>query len=85
MAKKGMKRPDVTHMKEKNSEPAVPELQGKEKNSSKKAKPVVEDASGEYKVWHDEKPIPSVYKAIDNDLAVENLENDIPEADKRGV
>lgn len=85
MAKKGMKRPEVTHEKEKNSESAVPELEGKAKNSSKSANPIVEDASGEYKVWHDERPIPSVYKAIDNDLAVENLENDIPEADKRGV
>ncbi len=84
MAKKGMKRPDDTHIKERNSESPVPELQGKAKNSSKKANPVVEDSTGEYKVWH-EKPIPSAYKDIDNDLAVENLENDIPEADKRGV
>ena len=43
----------------------------------------MEDSIGEYKVWH-EKSIRSVYKDIDNDLAVENLENNIPEADKRG-
>lgn len=83
MAKKGMKRPDVTHIKEKNSEKSVPQLQGKAVSSGKKANPVVEDSTGEYKVWH-EKSIPSVYKDIDNDLAVENLENNIPEADKRG-
>lgn len=84
MAKKGMKRPDDTKVKNINEEKVVPELQGKAKNSSKKTNPIVEDSSDEYKVWHDEKPIPSVYKDIDNDLAVENLENDIPEADKRG-
>lgn len=83
MAKKGMKRPDDTQKKEKNSEKAVPELQGKAKNSSQKANSVLETSEGEYKVWH-EKAIPSAYKDIDNDLAVENLENDIPEADKRG-
>lgn len=32
------------------------------------------------KVFH-EKPIPNVYSAIDNDLARDNLENDIPAAD----
>lgn len=85
MAKKGMKRPDDTHTKERNSEPAVPELQGKAKNSKKSAKPIMEDSSGVYKVWQEEKPIPSVYKSIDNDLAVENLENNIPESDKRDV
>ena len=85
MAKKGMKRPDFTHTKERNSEPAVPQLQGKAKSGKKKANSVVEDSSGVYKVWHDEKPIASVYKDIDNDLAPENLEDDIPEADKRGV
>ncbi len=83
MAKKGMKRPYDTHTKERNSEKAVPELQGKAKNSSKKANPIVEDSVSECKVWH-EKAIPSAYKDIDNDLAVENLENNIPEADKRG-
>lgn len=31
-----------------------------------------------------EKPIPDVYPAIDNDLARDNLENDIPEADLPG-
>ena len=85
MSKKGMKRPERTHSKERNKDAAVPELDGKAKNSKKKANPVIEDSSGEYKVWHEEKPIPSVYKDIDNDLAVENLENHIPESDRRGV
>ena len=32
------------------------------------------------KVWH-ETPIPDVHGPIDNDLARDNLENDIPYAD----
>lgn len=28
-----------------------------------------------------DKPIPKIYPVIDNDLARDNLENDIPEAD----
>ena len=29
-----------------------------------------------------EKPIPQVYKVIDNDLARDNIENDLPLADR---
>lgn len=29
----------------------------------------------------EERPIPDVYKAIDNDLARDNLENDLPKSD----
>ena len=29
----------------------------------------------------EERPIPDVYKAIDNDLARDNLENDLPASD----
>ena len=37
----------------------------------------------EKKDMHDthDKPIPKVYRALDTDLAVDNLENDIPYAD----
>lgn len=38
MAKQGMKRPEETHVKPRNEEPAVPELQGAEKRSKKKPK-----------------------------------------------
>ena len=41
MAKKGMKRPEVTHTKPKNEVDPVPELQGKAKHSKEKAKPIV--------------------------------------------
>ena len=33
----------------------------------------------------EEKPIPRVYPAIDNDLARDNLENDIPAADREDL
>ena len=35
----------------------------------------------EQKVYHTEKPISKVYPVIDNDLARDNVENDIPAAD----
>ncbi|MBQ5321429.1 MAG: hypothetical protein J6K88_05190 [Oscillospiraceae bacterium] len=65
MAKQGMKRPERTHTKPKNDVPPVPELQGKEKSGKTSA----------------EKPISDIYPAIDNDLARDNLENDITAAD----
>jgi hypothetical protein len=37
MAKQGMKRPEVTHVKPRNEAPPVPELQGKAKSGKKKA------------------------------------------------
>ena len=39
MAKKGMKRPEMTHVKPRNEMPPVPELQGKAKLSGEKANP----------------------------------------------
>ena len=32
-----------------------------------------------------EKPIPNVYPVIDNDLARDNLENDLPAADREDL
>lgn len=37
MAKKGMKRPEISKGKPKNSVPPVPELQGKAKHAKQKA------------------------------------------------
>ena len=42
MAKQGMKRPEVTHVKPRNEEPAVPELQGKAKRTKEKVQPATE-------------------------------------------
>lgn len=33
----------------------------------------------------EERPIPDVYKAIDNDLARDNLENDLPKGDLEDI
>ncbi len=88
MAKKGMKRPEQTHTAKRNEAASVPEIQGKSKCAKEKAKPIIAGThSPAQKVYHTkpfsakEKPISEVYKAIDNDLARDNLENDIPSAD----
>ena len=82
MAKQGMKRPDRTPEGERNTAPPVPALQGKAKSGKKNANPII---AGTDKVWHREKPIPSVYSAIDTDLARDNLENDLTAADRQDL
>lgn len=82
MAKKGMARPDWTHTKPRNEVSPVPEIQGKAKSGKKKANPIIAGTSGaELKVYHTEKPLSKAYRAVDNDLARDNMENDIPTAD----
>ncbi len=81
MAKKGMARPDWTKLHKKNEQSPVPELQGKAKSGKKKANPIIAETMGaQQKVYH-EKPIPKAYREIDNDLAKDNLENDLTMAD----
>ncbi|MBQ7974610.1 MAG: hypothetical protein IJ300_02855 [Clostridia bacterium] len=88
MPKQGMKLPSRTHAQPKNDLPPVPEIQGKAKCGKEKANPLIEGigtATG--KVFHtkpteiSDKPIPSVYGAIDTDLGRDNLEIDLPKAD----
>ena len=80
MAKQGMKRPQI-HEAPPRNDAFVPALQGKAKSGKKKANPIIAGTMGaEQKVWH-EKPISGAYREIDNDLARDNLENDIPMAD----
>ncbi len=82
MAKQGMARPERTHVKPKNEMPPVPELQGKAKNSKQSANPIISGTSGaDQKVFHTERPISKAYREIDNDLARDNIENDLPNAD----
>lgn len=82
MAKQGMARPDRTHTHPKNDQPPVPEIQGKAKNGKKDAHPIVSGTSGpSQKVIHTERPISQAYKVLDNDLARDNMENDLPDAD----
>ncbi len=78
MSKRGMARPEWTHVKPENEVPPVPELQGGAKRSKEKANPII---AGTNKVYHTERPISGAYSAIDTDLARDNLENDIPAAD----
>ena len=80
MAKKGMKRPDVTHGPRNVTSP-VAQIQGKAKSGKEKVNPIIAGTSGaNQKVWH-EKPISNAHWIIDTDLARDNLENDIPFAD----
>ena len=87
MAKKGMKRPQRTHIQPRNSEAAVPEIQGRAKSGKVEANPIIAGTMPpSQKVYHttsikQEKPISPVYSAIDNDLARDNLENDVTAAD----
>lgn len=87
MAKKGMKRVQRTHTQPRNEAAAVPELQGKAKHTKAEANPIIAGTHApSQKVYHttpfkEEKPISPVYAVIDNDLARDNLENDITAAD----
>ena len=86
MAKQGMKRPEISGNKPKNSVPPVPELQGKAKHTKAPASSIIAGtASPALKVYHgvshSMKPFPNEFVAFDNDLARDNLSNDIPEAD----
>ena len=74
MAKKGMARPDRTQTHPKNDVSPVPRIQ-------EKARPIVAGTHGaNLKVWHD-RPISDAHGIIDNDLARDNLENDMTLAD----
>lgn len=87
MAKQGMKRIDRTHTKPKNSVSPVPELSGKAKTGKAKANPIISGTKPpSQKVYHTvpvakQRKISNAYLALDNDLARDNLENDIPAAD----
>ena len=86
MPKKGMARPDRTHTKPRNDVSPVPEIQGKAKSGKKKANPTINGTSGaEQKVYHTQKPISKAYRVMDNDLARDNVENDIPTADLEDI
>ncbi len=87
MAKQGMKRIERMHTKPKNEVSPVPEIQGKAKHTKAQVNPIIEGSeSASQKVYHTkpykiERPISSVYPVIDNDLARDNVENDLSDAD----
>ena len=77
MAKQGMKHYYTKNENKKAS--TVLEISGKAKTGKTKARNLI--AGGNGKVYHGiphaaELKIPAVFPAIDNDLAVENLNND---------
>lgn len=87
MSKQGMKRPEPPRHSDVTP---VPELQGAAKHTKQRANPIIaETKPPSQKVWHSEphglvdseKPISKVYSTIDTDLARDNLENDITDAD----
>ncbi len=84
MAKQGMKRPE-THSH--NKAIAVPEIQGKAKHGKAKVNPIIAGTeSPSQKVYHTtpfshERPVSDVYPVIDNDLARDNIENNLTAAD----
>lgn len=81
MAKQGMKRPEITEKKKKNTVPPVPQIQGKARTGEIPAPPIIAGTRGaSMKVYHS-RPISASYRVLDNDLARDNLENDIPFAD----
>ena len=84
MAKQGMKH--YYTRQEKSDVPPVPEISGKAKHGHNKARNLIAGQNG--KVYHgvphsEDEKIPAVFPAIDNDLAVENINNDfdMPSAD----
>lgn len=87
MAKQGMKRPEISEDKKKNDVPTVPEIQGKAKHGNDHVNPIIAGThSPSQKVYHStphsaEDPVSDVYPAIDNDLARDNIENDLTAAD----
>ena len=91
MAKQGMKREERTHNKPRNEQAAVPEIQGKAKHGKKHVNPIIAGTEAPaQKVYHiaphtHEMPISDVYKEIDSNLARNNLENDIPDADLQNL
>ena len=80
MAKKGMKRPQIAPKPAKNTQPPVPEIQGKAKHTKTPANPIIPGTEGpSLKVYHTA-PL-GASPIYDNDLALDNLSNDTTFAD----
>ncbi len=81
MAKQGMKRPEITKGKPQNTVSPVPQIQSKAKSGNEKASPIITGTSGAYQKVYHQRSISMSYRGLDNDLARDNLENNIPFAD----
>ena len=74
MAKKGMKRIQITPKPPKNEHPPVPEIQGKAKHTKTPANPIIAGTEGpDQKVYHN--------TPYHHDLASDNLSNNTTFAD----
>lgn len=74
MAKQGMKHDYTEHRK--NDTMSVPQISGKAKSGKKKACPRIAGVPGaDGKVYHSTPHKPTLLSVIDNELAVENMEN----------
>ena len=86
MAKERMAQPDWSHTNPRNGVSPVPEIRGEARSGREEASPIISGSSGtEQRVYHAEKPIFKAYRVIDNDLARDNVENDIPAADLEDI
>lgn len=74
MSKQGMKRPEITEGP-KNDQAPVPELQGKAKSTKAKAGPITKGTKPK------DKSASRSYSIFDNEVAAENLLNDLSAAD----
>ncbi len=90
MAKQEMKRPEMNSGHKDDSIVGVQQLEGKAKHGKKNVRPIISGTHfPKQKVYHfdphsqrrREDPISDIYPAIDNDLARDNIENDITAAD----
>lgn len=86
MSKQGMSRPEWTHTQPHNTAAPVPEIQGKAKHGKAQVRPIIAGTKPpSQKVYHvrpySKKSGAEGYPDFYSDLAVDNLENDIPEAD----
>lgn len=87
MAKKGMSRIDRTHTRVRNTVAPVPEIQGKAKHGKEHAKPIIPGTKAPSQEVFHSTPHPqnvtvsSDYSIFNNDLASDNLQNDITAAD----
>ena len=86
MAKQGMKRPSGNDGSNKKKV-SVGIIQGKAKSGKERANPIIAGTEApSMKVYHArphaaEAPISKAYPMIDNDLARDNVENDLTAAD----
>lgn len=84
MAKQGMKRFDRQHPQEHAA--TVPEIQGKAKSGKEKVRPMIAGVPGaDGKVYHYKPHKPTMLSVIENELAVDNMEDhwDMTAADRQ--